>query len=155
MRRTFLFVVAILLSFASSALAQSGPCPTSTATAVNPTWVCITPASAAEHTANDPVTGLPIVVRYDLLFFAPGVDTSTGSPVQTVNIGKPTLNAQGVMWLQRSELGAIPVGQLYKARVIAIGQGTLVSARSPESNPFGRSSQQSPSAPTLVSIVGQ
>ncbi len=151
--KKLLFLLFIL--FAAPAMAQpntAGPCPTTTALAVNPGYFCVTPSSVAEHNMpNDPLTSTA-VVRYDILFFAPGVDTATGAPVQTINIGKPALNAAGVFWVQRAELSAIPVGQQYKARVVAVGN-TVASARSPESNPFGRSSTQPPAAPDAVVAV--
>lgn len=148
-------LVTLFLLIASVANAQpntAGPCPALTTLAVNPGYVCITPASVAEHNMpNDPLTSTA-VVRYDLLFFAPGVDTATAAPIQTINLGKPALNAAGVFWLQRAELGAIPVGQQYKARVVTVGN-TTASGRSPESNPFGRSSTQGPGAPDGVVVV--
>ena len=140
-----------LLALSTPAAAQTGACPADLTLSVNPTSVCVTPSSAAAHNATDPLSATTIV-RYDLLFFAPGVDTSTGSPVQTVDLGKPALNAQGAFWLQRAELGAIPVGQQYRARVVAVGATGGVSARSPESNPFGRATAGTPTAPTSVAI---
>jgi hypothetical protein len=92
------------------------------------------------------------IARYDLLFFAPGADTATASPVQTIPLGKPSLNPSGVFWVARSELGALPVGQQYRARVVAVGATGLVSPRSPESNPFGRASGTAPVAPTAVYV---
>jgi hypothetical protein len=148
--KKIVFAIGLLLSMSASAYAQTGPCPSGTGVAANPNWICVDPA--ADYTTNNPVTGVPVVSRVDLLFFAPGVDTATGAPVQTINIGKPTLNAQGVAWLQRAELQAIPVGQQYRARAVAVGPDG-VSARSPESNPFGRSAPQVPLAPEQISVV--
>ena len=153
MKKIVLAILGVLVY--APVYAQTGSCPPGTTLAVNPQWVCITPSTDANagHNATDPLTGVPVVSRYDLLFFAPGVDSATGNAVQTINIGKPTMNAQGALWLQRSELAAIPVGQQYRARVVAVGpNGT--SPRSAESNPFGRSSSPSPAAPVSVSLPG-
>lgn len=147
--KKFAFGFILSLVFSATAFAQSGPCPTSLAVAVNPNWVCVDPGT--DYLTNDPVTGAPIVSRLDLLFFAPGVDSATGAPIQTINIGKPTLT-NGVAWLQRAELQAIPVGQQYRARLVAVGPDG-VSGRSPESNPFGRKALQVPLAPDRVSVV--
>lgn len=133
------------------AYAQTGPCPTSLALVVNPTLICVEPSSAAAHNATNPLDTATIA-RYDVLFFAPGVDTVTGAPIQTIPIGKPALNASGVFWVTRSELGAIPVGQQYRARVVAVGVTDLASGRSPESNPFGRSTGLVPAAPATISV---
>lgn len=154
MKKLLLAILAVLVY--APAYAQTGACPSSMAVAVSPTWVCIMPSLDATggHNAVDPVTNVPVVSRYDLLFFAPGVDSATGAPIQTINIGKPTLNAQNALWLQRAELAAIPVGQQYRARVVSVGpNGT--SPRSAESNPFGRSSSPSPAAPTRVSVSAE
>lgn len=141
-----------LLLCAAPAFAQTGPCPTATDLVANPSWICVTPSSVAEHNVpTDPLVAASIA-RYDLLFFAPGADSATAAPVQTVSLGKPALNAQGVFWLQRSELGAIPVGQAYRARVVAVGATGVVSARSPESNPFGRATTGGPTAPTALVV---
>lgn len=144
-----LILACLLSAIPSIAFAQSGACPTATTLVTNPNWVCLEPSP--DHNTLRPLTNDPAVSRYDLLFFAPGVDTSTASPVQTINIGKPTLNAQGVAWLERTELVAIPVGQQYRARAVAVGPDG-VSPRSPESNPFGRTTLTVPRAPARVSI---
>ncbi len=139
----------VYLAVASAAQAQpntAGPCPSVTTLSVNPQWMCI--EAPTTHTVTDPLAS-NYIDRYDLLFFAPGVDTATGSPVQTINIGKPALNVANVMWIQRAELGAIPVGQQYRARVVAVGLSAS-SGRSPESNPFGRSGTSTPTAPGRV-----
>jgi hypothetical protein len=159
-------VLTLLFVFiAATVQAQTGACPTSTAVAVNPGgWVCVTPASdhATMH-PTPPITGVPqvpVVVRYDLLLFGPSVtDTATGAPTQTIDIGKPTINAQGALWVQRTEISSLPLNQQYRARVVAVGQPLTaggpaqVSPRSPESNPFLRlGPAPAPSAPTRVSV---
>ena len=151
MKKLLLAFLALLVY--APAYAQTGACPASTTLSVGPTWVCIMPDVSATngHNALDSLTGQPVVSRYDLLFFGPGVDSATGTPTQTINIGKPTLNAQNALWLQRSELSSLPVGQQYRARVVAVGpNGT--SPRSAESNPFGRSSNPTPAVPVLISV---
>jgi hypothetical protein len=142
----------ILLALPALATAQTGPCPSATDLAPNPTHACVIPSSVAEH--NVPANPLEAgtIARYDLLFFAPGADTATATPVQTIPVGKPTLNSSGVFWIARSELAALPVGQAYRARVVAVGSTGLVSPRSPESNPFGRASGTAPVAPTAIFV---
>jgi hypothetical protein len=150
--KNLLLTLTAVFAFSATAHAQTGACPTANTVVANPSWICLDPA--ADHSATNPVTGAPVVTRYDVLFFAPGVDTATGAPVQTINIGKPTLNLQNVAWLQRAELGAIPVGQQYRARVVAVGPDG-VSGRSPESNPFGRTAPVLPTAPERLSISAE
>jgi hypothetical protein len=159
-----LVLVASLFLAPAVAQAQTGACPTATTVAVNPSgWVCITPGADYNTMHPEPpiagTTSVPVVVRVDLLLFAPGVDTATGTPTQTINIGKPTLNAQGAIWVQRPEIAALPTGQVYKARAVSVGQPATaggpaqVSGRSPESNPFTRAAPvPAPLAPTAVRV---
>lgn len=158
--------LALLFSlFAVTAEAQTGACPTGSTLAVNPGgWVGITPGSDynTTHLGSDGTTQLPNVVRMDLLLFDPSkTNTASDAPTQTINVGKPTRNAQGCVWVQVAEISTIPVGQQYKARVVAVGQpltaggAAQVSARSPESNPFLRvAPSPAPLAPTAVSVLG-
>jgi hypothetical protein len=155
---------ALLLSFASSSVAQTGACSTSTAPSINPSgWVCITPTSQHGETTNAPPPGtgqVPTVVRYDLLLFNESVtNTATAPATQTVDIGKPTINAQGALWVQVPAVTQIPLNNTYKARVVTIGQpltaggAAQVSGRSPESNPFERvAPPTAPLAPSAVSV---
>jgi hypothetical protein len=153
---------ALLLSFASSSVAQTGACPTTPMTVkVNPSgWLCITPAADyLSSTPDPPVPGVPstpVVSRLEVLLFNSSVtDTATGSPTQVINIGKPSVNAQGAIWVQRSEITSLPLNQLFKARVWAIGSGAtpVVSPRSPESDPFIRLGPAPvPLAPTAIRL---
>lgn len=154
----------VLLLFASVAHAQTGACPTSTATTTITTdaWVCIAPDT--DYNATDPGpngTVVPRVVSVNLLLFGPAVtDTSTAAPtIPAINLGKPALNANNVVWVQVPALLTIPVGQLWKARSILTGNlddaGVVkVSGRSPESNPFTRPLPPSPAprAPLRTSV---
>jgi hypothetical protein len=164
--RTVFRLAAVLgvLDSAAVAHAQTGACPTSTALTVNPNgWVCVTPAPdyGATTLAPDGVTIVPAVVRLDLLLFAPGVDTATGTPSNTVNLGKPAANQQGAVWAQVAQVTAIPKGQQWKARVVSVGQpltaggAAQVSPRSPESNPFlAAQPPAAPLAPLGVHVPG-
>lgn len=158
-------VLAALLLLATSlpAYAQTGACPTSTALVVNPSgWVCITPATDyMTNTQDSTGATVPVVVRLDLLLFGPTkTNTATDAPDQTINIGKPTRNTSNAVWVQRSEISSLPMGQTYKARVVAVGQpataggAAQVSGRSPESNPFLRPfpSPPAPLAPLAISV---
>ena len=157
-----LLVFALLIVSAGSASAQTGACPGTTAVTVNPNgWVCITPNTDynATYTPGTSIPSLPVVVRMNLLLFGPSVtDTATGEPTTTVDIDKPPMNPQGAVWVQVPQLTAIPAGQLFKARVIAIGWPGAdgqpqVSARSPESNPFIRPiPAPAPRAPLGISV---
>ena len=162
--RKLLFALVLVLGPAS-AHAQTGACPASAALAVNPSgWVCLTPGSDYNDLwPNPPVAGVPsvpVVVRIDLLLFAPSVtDTATQAPTLTVALGKPTVNAQGAVWAQANALTTLPLNAVYRARVVAVGQpltaggAAQVSARSPESNPFLRlGPAPAPAAPTLVRV---
>jgi hypothetical protein len=150
MNRLIALSLFALVALASPAAAQTGTCGADTTLVIGPTWICgeVVPA---EHAKTNPLDA-STPASYALLFFAPGVDTATGAPVQTINIGKPVLNAQGAFWLQRAELAAIPLGQAYRARMVAVNAAGQVSARSPESNPFGRPTAGVPVAPTHVGV---
>lgn len=148
MRYRLLTALAFAALFASNASAQTGACPTSTALVVNPTHACFTPSD--DHNVSD--LGVARVSGYELMYFAPGVDPATGTPTQTVAVGKPTPNAQNAIWLARSELAAFPVGQQYRAAAIARGPAGA-SPRSAPSNPFGNTSNTAPSAPGSLVVV--
>src|SRR5688572_24599802 len=125
--RILTLTVALLLSFASASVAQTGGCTPGTTLAINPSgWVCITPTSQHTETTTAPPPGtgqVQTVVRYDLLLFNESVtNTATGAPTQTVDIGKPTINAQGALWVQVPAITQIPLNNTYKARVVTIGQ---------------------------------
>jgi hypothetical protein len=151
-RYAILSVVLGGVCVASPAFAQTGACPSATDLAPNPTHACGIPSSVAEH--NQPANPLEAgtIASYEILFFAPGVDTATAAPVQTIAIGKPALNTSGVFWVARAELAALPVGQAYRARLVAVGATGIRSARSAESNPFGRASGTAPVAPTAIFV---
>lgn len=140
--RVLLTILGFCLT-ATLAGAQTGPCPTTTALSVNPTQICFNPSP--DHDVVD--LNVPRLVEYRIQFYAPGVDPATGQPTSEFSVGKPTPNAQGAIWLSRSELQAIPVGQQYRATGIAVGQQGRTSARSSASNPFGRTSSTPPAAP--------
>lgn len=162
-----LFRLAVLVALggafcAPAAHAQTGACPTGTAVVVTNGNVCIT-VDAVDYMATfDPGTGsVPTTVRLDLMLFAPGVNTATGTPTQVINIGKPAVNPQNAVWIVVPAVTSVPVGQQYKARVVAVGQPLTaggpaqVSARSPESNPFLRlAPSPAPPAPTAVAVPG-
>lgn len=163
--RAYIIALTLLISslFAAPASSQTGSCPVTTGLTTNPSgWVAIPPGPDYTLTHADPsggTTPLPNVVRMDLLLFGPSVtDTATGAQTQTINIGKPAVNAQGCVWVHVPAITAIPVGQQYKARVVSIGQPNAagvaqVSGRSPESNPFIRlAPSPAPLAPLGVSV---
>lgn len=155
----------LLVAAAATAQAQTGPCPSSTALVVGPRGdVCVTPAPDYNATAlgSDGVTQVPIVVRLDLLLFGPTkTNTATDAPDQTISLGKPSRDAvNNSVWANVPALTTLPLGQTYKARVVAVGQPATaggpaqVSGRSPESNPFLRPvpSVPAPTAPVSVRV---
>jgi hypothetical protein len=150
--RTVVLTLGLLLCSTVNAFAQAGTgaCPTSTAVVTNPSWVCVTPG--ADYNATDPVSGAPRVTSLGLAWYLEGVDPATGSPVSSVNLGKPTMNAQGAVWAQPSQLLAIPVGQRFIPYATA-SNAAGVSGRSPAGNPFGRSNNSPPTAPAGVRLV--
>lgn len=147
--------VAIMLLIASVANAQTGPCPTADpGFQVNPGKACFR-ANVAEHTGVDPVTNIPIISRYDMLFFAESVDVTTGNPVQTSAIGKPPIvdTPTGTVWYgtgTSTPLPSYPLGQRFKSVIVAVGPGgTSARVVAATSNPFGRSNPPTaPSAPS-------
>lgn len=159
MKRALFTLIALLL-LTVNAHAQTGACPTSTAFQLSPTKGCFNPV-LAEHNATDPVTGAPNwqITRYDILYFAESVDVTTGSPIQTTSIGKPTPNAQGAIWFgagTSTPLPAYPLGQRLKAVVVAVGPGgSSPRGAAATSNPFGQAGPAPvPTAPSNL-VLGQ
>lgn len=110
-------------------------------TVLNPTTVEF--RASADHGATT-VSGEPKVARYDFRIYLLGAT----APVTSVDLGKPTPDAQQTITAQPDVLLGLPVGQLYEARVAAVGPtGEGVSD---VSNPFGR--EGPPVAPLLVVI---
>jgi len=134
------FGILALLLLASTAQAQTGACPTGSALTIIPTGgtinACLIPDldPALGHNAVDSANR-PVVVRYDVLLFNDG-DPVTATPVATINIGKPTLNAQNVGWVVIPN-AQVPVNVRLRSSAVAIGQDGAVSGRAPLSaNPF-------------------
>lgn len=140
------FVVALLvLMIASVAQAQTGPCPTGSALTVIPTGgtinACLSPNldTTSGHNALDS-QNRPVVIRYEVLLFNDG-DPVTATPQATINIGKPTLNAQSVGWVVLPN-AQVPQNRRLRSSVVAVGQNDsggspMVSPRSALSaNPF-------------------
>lgn len=137
-----LALTVIVLLFASSASAQTGACPTGNALVLNPTYVCFTASS--DHDAVE--FGVPKLDHYAYSVFLEGVNPDTGTPIQaSTSLGKPTPNAQGAIWIQRSDLGALPVATRMLTYVDTFGSNGA-HVRSLASNPFGRTSQAAPAA---------
>lgn len=117
----------ILLALAACVLIASGA---SAQTVTNPTGVMFT--ASADHAT---------VTAYSLGFYATGAT----SPVQEVNLGKGTPDAQNVI---SASIDSKPLSfGTYTARVRAIA-GTATSAWSPDSNPFSRT-PLAPGAPAV------
>jgi hypothetical protein len=112
---------------------------------INPTTVLF--IASADHNATVTVAGqtVPVLTRYELRIFLEGA----AAPVTTVDLGKPTPNAQNEVRMTPGELVGLPLGA-YTARVAAIGPaGESVSD---PSNPFAR--VRAPAAPTAVRVSG-
>ena len=134
-----LFVLAVVLATASVSTAQS---------IIDGRRVEFTPS--ANHDAVDPATGAAIVQSYSMQLFVAG----SATPVQTLYLGKPTPEADGMIRLDFVSLLSTPLtpGVIYEAVVEAIGQvGTGVSARS---NTFAFSGACTPTiSPSSQSIA--
>lgn len=147
----------VLLALAAPAAAQTGPCPTGTAVSVIPIGgvvnVCVAPSLSAVigHNAVDPDTTLPVTVRYDILLLNDG-DPLTGTAQATINIGKPTLNSDGVFWAVLPA-AQVPTNRRFRATAVAIGQPDAApSPRSAFSNPFVVKNPPSPAAPIRTAV---
>ena len=125
------FLVVLLLAAASAASAQS---------ITDARRVEFTPST--DHNATDPTSGVALVQSYSLQVFLAGDAT----PQQTVSLGKPTPEADGMIRVDFVALLSTPLtaGVVYETVVQAIGPGgTTSSARS---NTFAFSL---PCAPTI------
>lgn len=144
------------------AAAQTGPCPTANPGFVaNPIRGCFL-VVAAEHNAVDPITQVPLITRYDLLFFDEAADVTNPAvqPIQTSSIGKPAIAAgtTNTIWIgdgSPTPLPSYPLGRRLKTLTQAVGPG----GSSPRevgavSNPFGRSNPPTaPAAPTSTRLL--
>ena len=82
-----------------------------------------------QHNAVDSTTGVPIVQSYSLQIFLAGGAT----PVQTVSLGKPSPESDGMIRVNFLSLLSPPLtpGVIYEAQVAAVGPGgRSASARS-------------------------
>ena len=130
LRRT-VGVVALLLTAAPSAWAQS---------ITDAGRVEFTPST--DHSAVDPSSGAALVQSYSLQIFVAGASTA----VQTVSLGKPTPQSDGMIRVDFVSLLSTPLtpGVVYESVVSAVGPGG--SAPSARSNTFAFSA---PCAPTI------
>lgn len=145
--KTLILACFTLLVLSAPAQAQTGACTANAGNAntlaINPTNGCFTPSP--DHAVNDPVTGVPEVTRYDILFILDGADVAIATPVQTQNLGKPTPNANNAIWYT---LPSYPIGARYRNVVVAVGpDGTSPREVGALSNPFGRQTTAPPAAP--------
>src|SRR6266542_6366854 len=134
-----LFVLALVLAIASAVSAQS---------ITDGRRVQFTPS--ADNDAVDATTGAALVQSYALKLFVAGTTT----PVQTLYLGKPTPEADGMIRLDFVSLVSTPLtpGVIYEAVVEAIGPSA--SADSTRSNTFAFSAACTPTiSPTSQSIA--
>lgn len=150
MRGLLRLVVGLLVLSAAPAYAQTGPCPTTADLTLNPSRACFTPSP--DHEATLPVSGLPMLVSYELQWFDAAVDPANpnAQPIQAADVGKPAPNAQGAIWI--TSLPAYPVGRRFRAVAIAKGQQGTTSPRSAPSNPFGVEGPVTPREPSRVVV---
>jgi len=129
----------LLLSIASTLSAQS---------ITDARRVEFTPS--ADHASVDPTTGVPLVNNYTVDVFLAG----DGIALQTVNLGKPSPDSDGMIRVDFVALLSIPLtpGVIYEVVVNAVGPGgTTPSARS---NSFSFSLSCSPTiSPTSQSAT--
>jgi Viral BACON domain/Putative binding domain, N-terminal len=124
--------------------------PVRAQTVVNPTTAEFDPSP--DHNAIG-ANGLPIVQRYDFLFFLAG----SSQPTQTVSLGKPTPDATGKIRVSLVPLLTIvpTTGVNYQSRVDAVGPGG--STPSNMSNVFQFTAATTPcsygTTPTTASIA--
>jgi hypothetical protein len=154
----YIVLAAIVGAVASTAQAQTGPCPTfpQTQFQANPTRGCFNPSP--DHNVTDTVTGTPKVSRYDLQFFDEGVDATNAAtqPIQTSPLGKPNPIAgttPPAIWFGAGTtvpLPAYPTGRRLKSVVVAVGPGGSSPREvAATSNPFGQSvPATAPAAPS-------
>jgi hypothetical protein len=102
---------------------------------LNPRTLSFDPS--ADHGATLP-DGQPAVTRYEVRWFASGA----AAPLQVNDLGKPVPVGGRITVDMSTQIGMIPVGAGYVARVAAIGPAG--EGVSDPSNPFGRASPPTP-----------
>lgn len=141
------------------AQAQTGDCPPDPGFQISPTRGCFKPVLAEHNQPPDPVTGAQKVTRYEVWYYAEGVDPATGQPVQAAtSIGKPTPNPQGAIWFGQgtaTPLPAYPLGQRLRSLIVAVGAGGSAPKLAAElSNSFGTGAVvTAPTAPSSYRLV--
>jgi hypothetical protein len=132
----------MVLALADTAQAQTNPCGAPPGTlVVNPNEICFT---SPDH--GELEFGQPRISEYRLLLFLKGVNPTTGSPVQTISLGRPTPAADGAIRISRTDLGATSIGNELFSTVDSVWSGGVV--RSLASNFFGRTNQTAPAPVT-------
>lgn len=148
-----LTVAGLMTSLASTAYGQSCPAaPTPGTITTNANAICFT--ASGDHDALD--LGQPVLAEYRLDFFMQGVDSTdiTKQPFQQVSLGKPTPQGPNkIIQMQRNELSAVPVGQLFYGVIEAVGTNGAAARSAPSTNFFGVRSNRSPAAPTGTPII--
>jgi hypothetical protein len=133
--RRCLIACGLLLLCASSGWAQ---------TALNPNTVEFTASADHNTKAVDGVT--PLLDHYDWLVVQ---SSPTGALFLTVNLGKPTPDANNTIRVQPS-FATLVIGTTYYAFVDAVGSANFGSARSAVSNPFAlQNAPRPPGAPVV------
>lgn len=102
---------------------------------LNPRTLSFDPS--ADHGATLP-DGQPAVTRYEVRWFASGA----AAPLQVNDLGKPVPVSGRITLDLSTQIGMIPIGSGYVARVAAIGPAG--EGVSDPSNPFGRASPPTP-----------
>ena len=147
MRTNTLVAMVLMVMLASMGQAQTNPCGTAPGTlVVNPNEVCFT---SADHATLE--FGQPRITEYRLSLFLKGVDVTSGQPVQSMSLGRPTPSADGAIRVSRADLGASSVGQELFATIDEVWSGGVV--RSAASNFFGRSNPTPPAQSTAPVVV--
>lgn len=142
------------LCIAGSVQAQTCPTVPPGTILTNANTVCFT--ASGDHDATD--LGQPVLAEYRLDFFLQGVDSTdpTKQPFQQVSLGKPApVGPNKIILLQRAELSATPVGQLFFGVVEAVGTNGAASRSAPSPAFFGVRSNRTPAAPSALTISHQ
>jgi hypothetical protein len=147
------YLLAVLCLLVPS-LAAAQTCPGDATTfVVNPTGVCF--EASPDHDATSPLA--TSVAKYVLKFYSRGVDTtdptSKAMNEPGIDLGKPTpVGPNRIISMQRSELGAVPIGMELIGVVEAVGTNGA-AGRSAPGNPFGKNNPQAAPRPSASAPI--
>lgn len=141
----------IVIAFASVAQAQS--CPAApTSTVVAPKKLCL--VASPDHNTMD--LGVPVVSGYTYGYCDKSLDPATCQPQSQIDLGKPTPNGQGAIWIDTTAGGPLlfgtPLGGEFRPVIIVRGEDAGLFARYPAGAPFGQPMHQAPRVPATGAV---